>query len=205
MMRQLWQIACGLVGIGICGGCPQVASVLSGIQTPDSGTLAERLAADPGALEPDLPVAPDAEPVSDLTALTGCWGRVAGPEDVAVPGGHGVSIAARSTEVWRFSGDGRYRHETLIRADGQTLTLLMVEEGQVTLSRTGTICLNMQRLGVRDLLGELALEPVSEQAARTSICWNAATTDAQLVLRGPLHGDETAHASPVAYRRVSCP
>ncbi len=202
---------CGLLALLIsllAGGCPQLALLPVDVPPAGDATLAERLLAENAAAQTAPAPPSDRTTVRSLDALAGCWARAAGPEDVPVPGADGaptgVSVRARSVELWRFDADGRYRRELVIRSDGLPFSLLMVEEGQLDLDENSVMCLHVQRLGVRDLLGNLTLEPVRPETSANPICWDVRIAGDQIVLTGPLDEHGASDAEAVAYQRVEC-
>ena len=197
-----------LLVAAVAGGCPLLSGLSGGTQAAGSSTLAERLLAAGDMLDVQGASASGSTPVRTIDALTGCWGRSTGPETVAVPGADGVptglSVAARSVEVWRFENDGRYRRELVVRTGELPISLVTVEEGRVTLDENGVVCLHIERLGVRDLLGNLTLNPVSAQAAEHPMCWIAGIADDQLVLTEPSSDGQAREHESFVYTRVDC-
>lgn len=206
---KVWLCAWPALFIGLlAGGCPQMALLPFDVPPAGDATLAERLLAENAAAQTAPAPSSEQTAVRSLDALAGCWARAAGPEDVPVPGADGaptgVSVRARSVELWRFDADGRYRRELVIRSDGLPFSLLMVEEGRLELDENSVMCLHVERLGVRDLLGNLTLEPVRPETAANPVCWDVRIADDQIVLTGPLDENGSSDAEAVAYQRVDC-
>ena len=202
---------CGLALTGSLAGCALVPPFVPPELPPEIQFVLDDL--DTFTLPADLEADPNAPPIADASALTGCWARTFDPQDVdvasenvgvALPGT--VRTDVRAVDLWRFDAESRTVQYELFFLDEPTgVILLQIMSGTFEVREPGTVAVLFDSFAINDwTTGQMQSVPPEGEIPESLLRFQR--SDDRLFWYDSADETDTASSDqPWVFQRFDCP
>jgi len=203
---------CGLALTGSLAGCALVPPFVPPELPPEIQFVLDDL--DTFTLPADLEADPNAPPIADASALTGCWARTFDPLEVdvtsadvgaALPGTTRTELLA--VDLWRFDAAAQtVQYDLYVRDLPTGVILLQIMSGTFEVREPGLVAVRFQTFAMNDwTTGRVQSVPAPGADTSESFLRVQRNGDRLFLVSSADETDTAGTDKPWVFQRFDCP